>query len=100
MKFVSLSEDYSKIAIAEADRSIELHAQYGFHFKTRIPHYPRDMCYNPYNCNLMVSASADAIYRLTLEEGRFLQPFETHSYINSLDYCKQLNLLFAGGETL
>ena len=82
------------------DRTIELHAQYGTHFKTRIPHCPRDMAYNPFNCNLLVSASADEIYRITLEEGRFLQPFETLSNINSLEYNKYLNILFAGGSSL
>lgn len=100
VRFVPLGEDYAKIAIAEMDRTIELHAQYGFHFKTRIPHCPRDMVYNPFNCNLLVSASANEVYRLTLEEGRFLQPFSTMSYINSLEYNKQLNVLFAGGQNL
>ena len=100
VKFTILTEDYSKIAVAERDRTIELHAQYGSHFKTRIPHFPRDMAYNPFNCNLLVSASADAIYRITLQEGRFLQPFETLSNINSLEYNKYLNILFAGGNSL
>ena len=38
-----LSPDYSKIAMLQADRTIELHAQYGRHFKIRIPHFGTDM---------------------------------------------------------
>lgn len=47
-----------------------------------------------------MSASANFVYRITLEEGKFLQPFETDSNINSLDYNRYLNVLFAGGEEL
>jgi len=54
-----LSDDYSKIAMAQVDRTIEFHAQYGAHYKTRIPHYPRDLAYNPINANLCISASAN-----------------------------------------
>lgn len=67
VRFCILTDDYSKIAVAELDRNIEFHAQYGTHFKTRVPYCPRDMTYNPFNCNLLVSASANEIYRITLE---------------------------------
>ena len=43
VKFKILSEDYSKIVMAQHDRSIDFHAQYGAHYKTRIPHFPRDL---------------------------------------------------------
>jgi len=43
IKFCILSDDYSKIAMANHDRSIEFHAQYGRHYKLRVPHFPRDM---------------------------------------------------------
>ncbi len=43
VKFKILSEDYSKVVMAQNDRSIDFHAQYGAHYKTRIPHYPRDL---------------------------------------------------------
>lgn len=45
--------------MAQSDRTIDFHAQYGAHYKTRIPHYPRDIEYNPYNANICVSASAN-----------------------------------------
>lgn len=67
VKFKILSDDYSKIVMAQNDRSIDFHAQYGAHYKTRIPHFPRDLEYNPYNANLCISASVNEVYRLTLE---------------------------------
>lgn len=29
--------------MAQHDRSIDFHAQYSAHYKTRIPHFPRDI---------------------------------------------------------
>lgn len=45
--FQILSEDYSKAAFLCADRSICLHAKYGAHYRTRIPHAGRDIAYIP-----------------------------------------------------
>jgi ribosome biogenesis protein ENP2 len=45
IQFQALSADYSKLAFLCADRNIELHAQYGRHFKIRIPKFGRDMIY-------------------------------------------------------
>ena len=47
-----LGEDYSKLALLEADRSIELHAAYGKHFKVRVPRAGRDLEYNKASCEL------------------------------------------------
>lgn len=41
-----MTEDYSKLAILQMDRNVEIHAKYGFHYKTRIPKFGRDMAYN------------------------------------------------------
>lgn len=98
VKFKILSDDYSKIVMAQNDRSIDFHAQYGAHFKTRIPHYPRDLEYCPYNANLCISASVNEIYRLSLEEGKFLTSFHTDSFINSMHFNEQLNILISGGD--
>lgn len=72
MKIQMLSEDYKKFALACVDRNIEIHAQYGRHFKIRVPKVPRDMAYNPFTCDLFTSCSSGEIFRLNLEEGRFL----------------------------
>jgi ribosome biogenesis protein ENP2 len=53
IQMLSISEDYSKIALLCGDRNIELHAQYGRHFKIRIPRFGRDMIYNPHSADLM-----------------------------------------------
>ena len=45
IQFQVLDKDYSKLAFLCADRNIELHAQYGRHFKIRIPKFGRDMIY-------------------------------------------------------
>lgn len=66
-----LSEDYSKIAFLCADRNIELHAQYGKHFKIRIPRFGRDICYNPHSADLFAVGATNEIYRLNLSMGRF-----------------------------
>lgn len=98
IKFKILSDDYKKIAMAQHDRTIDFHAQYGAHYKTRIPHYPRDLEYNPICANLCISASANEIYRLSLEEGKFLIPFHTDSFINSMHFNDKLNVLVCGGD--
>jgi ribosome biogenesis protein ENP2 len=66
-----LSDDYSKIALLLDDRNIELHAQYGRHFKVRVPRFGRDMCYNPFSADLITVGASNEIYRLNLEMGRF-----------------------------
>jgi ribosome biogenesis protein ENP2 len=99
VKFCILSDDYSKIALANFDRSIELHAQYGKHFKIRVPHFPRDMIYNPFTCDLSVATASNSIYRISLDEGKFLPAFEgVASEVNALDYNGYLNVLLSGGS--
>ena len=69
-----LSEDYRKLAMLCADRTIEFHAQYGKHHIVRIPKFGRSMKYDRATCMLYTASSSDSIYRLDLEEGVFLAP--------------------------
>lgn len=69
-----LSEDYRKIAMLCADRTIEVHAQYGKHHIVRIPKFGRSMKYDRATCMLYTASSSESIYRLDLEEGVFLAP--------------------------
>ena len=71
IQMLSLSDDYSKLALLCGDRNIELHAQYGRHFKIRIPHFGRDMVYNPHTADLLAVGESNEIYRLNLSMGRF-----------------------------
>jgi ribosome biogenesis protein ENP2 len=72
VKFCVLSPDYKKVAMALSDRNIELHAQYGKHYRTRVPKMPTDMIYNPYTCDLLVSSTSDELVRISLDQGQFL----------------------------
>lgn len=100
IKFKMLSEDYRKVAMACVDRHVEVHAQYGRHYKIRMPRMPRDMDYNPFTCDLFVSASDQDIYRLNLEEGRFMSSFKSSSEgVNKLLFHSGLELLFAGSQS-
>jgi ribosome biogenesis protein ENP2 len=93
-----LSQDYTKLAFLCADRNIELHAQYGKHFKIRIPKFGRDMLYQPYSCDLIAVGATNEIYRLNLDLGRFNSPLISESEeINCLDYSHELNIIATGG---
>lgn len=94
--FKILSDDYRKIAAVCVDRNIELHAQYGKHFKTRVPKAPRCLYYNDFTSDLMVGCSGDEIYRLNLEEGKFVSGFNVkNSGVNCIEYNPYLNLMYA-----
>lgn len=81
-----------------ADRNIELHAQYGKHFKIRIPKFGRDMLYQPHSCDLLAVGATNEIYRLNLDLGRFNSPLLSESpEINCIDYCSELNVVATGG---
>ncbi|KAF8180377.1 NUC153 and WD40 repeat-containing nucleolar rRNA processing-related protein [Pholiota molesta] len=58
--FVILSDDWTKSVHLQNDRTIELHTQGGFHYRTRIPRFGRSL--------------AKRDYRLNLDQGRFLNP--------------------------
>jgi len=46
-----------------------------------------------------VASASNEIYRISLEEGKFLPPFEgLASENNCLDYNGYLNLLYSGGS--
>jgi ribosome biogenesis protein ENP2 len=71
LKMHIISEDYSKLLFLCADRNIELHAQYGRHFKIRIPKFGRDFVYNPHSADVLAVGATNEIYRLNLQLGRF-----------------------------
>ena len=92
-----LSDDYSKLALLCDDRNIELHAQYGRHFKIRIPKFGRDMVYNPHTADIVAVGATNEIYRLSLNLGRFQSPFVSDSEeLTCVTYSGQLELLATG----
>ncbi len=76
-----------------------MHAQYGKHFKIRIPSYGRDLAYYKTNCDLFSVGSTNEVYRLNLFEGKFAKPFETSAAsINSIAVNYPMEVLGVAGE--
>ncbi|XP_042903569.1 nucleolar protein 10 [Parasteatoda tepidariorum] len=97
VQFELLSDDYSKIALLLCDRTIEFHAQYGGYYKTRIPKFGRDMAYHDESCDLLVVGASSEIYRLNLEQGRYLNSYQTDaSSINKIAVHSGLDMIVCG----
>ncbi|KAF5201558.1 Nucleolar protein [Thalictrum thalictroides] len=97
--FQVLSDDYSKLAFLCADRSVCLHAKYGSHYSLRIPRMGRDMAYDSWSCDLLCAASSPDLYRINLEQGRFLTSLSTKSpALNVVSRSKLHGLVACGGE--
>ncbi|XP_052101619.1 nucleolar protein 10-like [Mytilus californianus] len=100
VKFQFLSDDYSKIVFLQNDRYIELHSQNGRYYRLRIPKYGRDMAYHTASCDLYVAGVSSQIYRLNLEQGRFLNPLSTNSSeVNCCELNPVHHLLACGTNT-
>lgn len=89
-----LSDDYSKVAFLCADRSLSFHARFGTYFKTRTPRQGRDLAYCASSAELLVVGSAPEVYRLHLEEGRYMSPLpSTSAAINACGACARRGVL-------
>jgi ribosome biogenesis protein ENP2 len=51
-----------------------VHNQSGLYYSTRIPRFGRAIAYHFASCDALISASGSEIYRLNLDQGRFLNP--------------------------
>ncbi|KAM5548387.1 hypothetical protein ABKV19_000017 [Rosa sericea] len=97
--FEVLADDYSKLAFLCANRSVYLHAKYGKHYSLRIPRMGRDMAYDCWSCDLLCAASSPELYRINLEQGRFLPSLNTQSpALNVVSRSKLNGLVACGGE--
>ncbi|KAH8307806.1 hypothetical protein KR059_000153 [Drosophila kikkawai] len=95
--FEVISDDYSKMVFLQCDRYVEIHAAHGRHYRLRIPRFGRDMKYHKPSCDMFIVGVGRDIYRLNLERGQFLQPFETDaSCLNACDVNPEHHLLVAG----
>ncbi|KAJ1673689.1 Small ribosomal subunit biogenesis, partial [Spiromyces aspiralis] len=79
INFLILSDDWTKSVHLQADRSIEFHNQGQMHYRARIPKFGRDLCYHYPSCDLLIVGASAEVYRLNLDQGRFLKPLETSS---------------------
>ncbi|KAK7046667.1 hypothetical protein R3P38DRAFT_2875120 [Favolaschia claudopus] len=102
--FVMLSDDWTKSIHLQNDRTIELHTQGGFHYRTRIPRFGRSLAYHFPSCDALVSAAGNEIYRLNLDQGRFMTPLvlqddiEDILGVNTIDINPAHQLLAFGLE--
>ncbi|KAG6486531.1 hypothetical protein ZIOFF_055107 [Zingiber officinale] len=97
--FQILADDYSKIAFLCADRSVCLHAKYGSHYSLRIPRMGRDITYDCWSCDLLCAASSPDLYRINLEQGRFLSSLNSQSpALNVVSRSTVHGLIACGGE--
>lgn len=82
--FVLLSSDYTKSLHLQTDRSLEFHTPEACRHATRIPRYGRDLKYDRWSAEALipsVGVNADGlgeVYRLNLELGRFMTPYEVN----------------------
>jgi ribosome biogenesis protein ENP2 len=80
--FILLSSDYSKSIHLQADRRLEFHTPMGRHYETRLPRYGRDVIYDRHSAEALIPAvgvngdGSGEVYRLNLEIGRFMKPYQ------------------------
>ncbi|CAN1795543.1 Nucleolar protein 10 [Linum perenne] len=99
INFQILDEDFSKMAFLCADRSVSLHAKAGKHYTLRIPRMGRDIEYDCWSCDLFCAASSPDVYRINLQQGRFLSSLNTQSpALNVVSRSKIHGLVACGGE--
>ncbi|KAH8273974.1 hypothetical protein KR044_006820 [Drosophila immigrans] len=95
--FEVISDDYSKMVFLQCDRYVEIHAAHGRHYRLRIPRFGRDMKYHKPSCDMFIVGVGRDIYRLNLERGQFLQPYETDaSCLNACEVNPEHHLLVVG----
>ena len=83
LAFFLLSQDYSKSVHLQTDRTIEFHTPMGCHYSIRIPRYGRALGYQKQRAEVVIPAYGNEVYRLDLESGRFLKPFELSADVES-----------------
>jgi len=100
LSFSFLSDDYKKLALLQADRHIELHAQYGTHHRIRLPKFGRAMIYDASTAQLCTAAAGSDIYRLDLHTGCFQESFRSVSQEgnNCIAQHPDHLLIAAGGD--
>ncbi|KAG7466028.1 hypothetical protein MATL_G00160470 [Megalops atlanticus] len=95
--FDILSDDYSKLVFLHCDRYVEFHSQHGHYYKTRIPKFGRDFSYHYPSCDLYFVGASSEVYRLNLEQGRFLSSLQTDAVENNVCDINPVHHLFATG---
>ncbi|KAJ2083953.1 Small ribosomal subunit biogenesis [Coemansia sp. RSA 988] len=79
VNFMILSDDWTKSVHLQSDRSLEFHNEGQMHFRTRIPRFGRDLAYHSPSCDVLVGGASNEVWRLNIDQGRFMTPFKTQS---------------------
>ena len=99
INFEVLSEDYSKMIFLHCNRYVELHSQAGRYYRLRIPVFGRDMVYQPDTADMFFVGAGSEVYRLNLEQGRFLNSYKTSCpALNCATLMPGHSLLMVGGQ--
>jgi len=78
---------------------VELHSQAGRYYRLRIPVFGRALAYQPDSADLYLAGGGGSMYRLNLEQGRFLNSLDTMApSINCLATSPEHGLV-CGGTT-
>merc|ERR1719233_1691275 len=97
VNFEVLSEDYNKVVFLHCDRYVEFHSQGGRYYRLRIPVFGRDMAYHHGTADLYFVGAGSQVYRLNLEQGRFLNSYNTNSTsLNCISIMPSHSLVLAG----
>ncbi|KAM9842055.1 nucleolar protein 10 [Aulostomus maculatus] len=97
--FDILSDDYSKLVFLHCDRYVEFHSQHGHYYKTRIPKFGRAFSYHYPSCDLYFVGTSSEVYRLNLEQGRFLNSLQTDAVEHNACDINPVHHLFATGTS-
>lgn len=97
VQFLFLDKDYGKILFLQDDRYIEIHTQYGRHYRWRIPKFGRDLDFHKPSVQAYFVGASSEVYRFNLETGQFQAPLTTDA---TEIFCCEFNpehYLFACG---
>lgn len=92
-----LSDDWTKSLHLQSDRSLQLHAQGGTHATVRLPRFGRALGYHFPSADALVGAVGNEVYRLNLDQGRYLAPFQLGSRGNKVFGCNAVDVNPAHG---
>ncbi|KAJ2538649.1 Small ribosomal subunit biogenesis, partial [Coemansia sp. RSA 1933] len=77
--FLILSDDWTKSVHLQNDRTVEFHNEGQMHFRVRVPRFGRGLAYHSPSCDVLVCGASSEVYRINVEQGRFMAPMRTNS---------------------
>ncbi|KAJ1938202.1 Small ribosomal subunit biogenesis, partial [Linderina pennispora] len=79
INFLLLGDDWTKSVHLQSDRCLEFHNEGQMLHRVRIPKFGRDLAYHSPSCDVLVGGASSEVYRVNVDQGRFLNPFQTQS---------------------